>query len=489
MSICHPDVSIPLLNQGRNVAKRSSRPTLWSEAEESDGIVGKICNTIDSGTERSGAEFQPNSLERSGGEYHLFANFSIKQIINTYLEKNDTPSRIENARGNVTLPLESPTNVGDLNRQRCTNQAFFLIDGYQIIKLYELWNDYLPNIKPYYAVKCNPDPNLITILSKLGVNFDCASKKEIELVINITNDPSRIIYANPCKQLNYIKFAEEKSVDLMTFDCELELCKIKICHPNARLLLRIAVDDSGSLVKFSTKFGCKPENIKHVLSKAKEEEMNVVGFSFHVGSECKNPYQYYNAIYECKKAIHILERLGMKCSIIDIGGGFPGNNPYLFYDITQSIHQAMDDFFTEEIENKTIEFISEPGRYFAESTHTLVVNIIGKKIIPTNNNECSNEYMYYINDGVYGSFNCLLFDHAQPTIQTMCENNINTKTFPSKIFGPTCDSIDVVAEKVMLPELHIGDWLYVENFGAYTCAAGSEFNGMEQPIKHYISRE
>ena len=68
-------------------------------------------------------------------------------------------------------------------------------------------------------------------------------------------------------------------------------------------------------------------------------------------------------------------------------------------------------------------------------------------------------------------------------------NNINTKSFPSKIFGPTCDSIDVVAEKVMLPELHIGDWLYVENFGAYTCAAGSEFNGMEQPIKHYISRE
>ena len=386
-------------------------------------------------------------------DYQLFTNCSTKEIINTYLEKN---------------------------------APFFLIDINQITKLYNLWNANLPNIKPYYAVKCNPDPNFITILSKLGANFDCASKKEIELVIDITRDPTRIIYANPCKQLDYIKYAEENSVDLMTFDCELELCKIKLCHPNARLLLRIAVDDSGSLMKFSTKFGCKPENIKHILLTAKEKEMNVVGFSFHVGSGCITPYQYYNAIHECKKASQIAEKLGMKCSIIDVGGGFPGSNHYLFYNIAQSIHQATEDFFAEEIEQKTIEFIAEPGRFFAESTHTLVVNIIGKKIISTNDRDGPIEYMYYINDGVYGSFNCLLFDHAQPVIQTLRENNNKTKTFPSKIFGPTCDSIDVVAEKIMLPELHIGDWLYVENFGAYTCAAGSEFNGMEQPIKHYI---
>jgi diaminopimelate decarboxylase len=407
MSICHPDVSIPTLNEG---------------------MV----------------------------DYKLFTNCSIKEIINIYLEKNDN------------------------------HNAFFLIDIRQITKLYGLLNEYLPNIKPYYAVKCNPDPNFITILSKLGVNFDCASKKEIELVIDIVRDPSRIIYANPCKQLDYIKYAKEKSVDLMTFDCELELCKIKLYHPNARLLLRIAVDDSGSLVKFSTKFGCKPENIEQLLTTAKREGMNVVGFSFHVGSGCKTPYQYYNAIHECKKAIQIAEKLGIKSSIIDIGGGFPGRDlEYIFYDIVESIQQAIDDFFAGDVEHKTIEFIAEPGRFFAESTHTLVVNIIGKKIIHTNDVNAPIEYMYYINDGVYGSFNCLLFDHAQPVIKTLCEDD-DSKTFPSKIFGPTCDSIDVVAENIMLPELHVGDWLYVENFGAYTCAAGSEFNGMERPIKHYI---
>jgi len=392
-------------------------------------------------------------------DYQLFTGCSTKEIINTYLEKNDN------------------------------HHAFFLVDINRIVKLYHLLNDYLPNIKLYYAVKCNPDPIFITILSKLGANFDCASKKEIELVIGITKDPSRIIYANPCKQLEYISYAEENLVDLMTFDCELELCKIKLCHPKTRLLLRIAVDDSGSMVKFNTKFGCKPENIEQLLLVAKKERMNVVGFSFHVGSGCKNPYQYYNAIHECNKASQIAEKLGMKCSIIDIGGGFPGRElEYIFYDIIESIQQAMDDFFAKEIENKTIEFIAEPGRFFAESTHTLVVNIIGKKIILTNDVNAPIEYMYYINDGVYGSFNCLLFDYAKPVIMTMRENN-GSKTFLSKIFGPTCDSIDVVAEKVMLPELYVGDWLYIENFGAYTCAASSEFNGMERPIKYYISRK
>jgi len=431
MSICHPDVSIPN-SVGEIVAYRVS-------SEEAFRNVSPL-----------------PPLNEGMVDYKSFTDCSIKEIINTYLEKNDN------------------------------HHAFFLIDINQLVKLYELWNEYLPNIIPYYAVKCNPDPHFITILSKLGVNFDCASKKEIELVNDIVCDPSRIIYANPCKQFEYISYTEEKSVDLMTFDCEIELCKIKLCHPNARLLLRIAVDDSGSLVKFSTKFGCKPENIEQLLVTAKKEEMNVVGFSFHVGSGCRTPYQYYNAIHECKKAALIAEKLGMKCSIIDVGGGFPGNNSYLFNDIAQSIHQAMDDFFTEEIEQKTIKFIAEPGRFFAESTHTLVVNIIGKKISSTNDGPI--EYMYYINDGVYGSFNCLMFDHAQPAIISMREDN-DSKTFPSKIFGPTCDSIDVVAEKVMLPELHIGDWLYVENFGAYTCAAGSEFNGMERPVKYYISRE
>ena len=116
----------------------------------------------------------------------------------------------------------------------------------------------------------------------------------------------------------------------------------------------------------------------------------------------------------------------------------------------------------------------EPGRFFVSSSHTLVVNVIGKKdVIDEETGEKS--FVYYLNDGMYGSFNCIHFDHARPKICPF--NECNGKLYKSKIFGPTCDSMDKIAEDVLLPELTIGEWCYIENFGAYTCAAASSFNG------------
>ena len=58
--------------------------------------------------------------------------------------------------------------------------------------------------------------------------------------------------------------------------------------------------------------------------------------------------------------------------------------------------------------------------------------------------------------------------------------------YSSVIFGPTCDSIDVISRSVLLPKLHIGDWLYFNNMGAYTSAAASDFNGFTPTEKFYV---
>lgn len=106
----------------------------------------------------------------------------------------------------------------------------------------------------------------------------------------------------------------------------------------------------------------------------------------------------------------------------------------------------MTDFFENEIENNTIQFIAEPGRFFAESTHTLVLNVIGKKkIINDITGECT--IVYYLNDGIYGSFNCIYFDHRKPVILPF--NERDGKLHKSLLFGPTCDSIDLIAEEIM----------------------------------------
>ena len=137
--------------------------------------------------------------------------------------------------------------INDFLKNNQSEQPFYIIDLGEIIKLYEKWVTNFPNIKPYYAVKCNPNPVILDLLSCLGTYFDCASENEIKSVIEYTNDPDKIIFANPCKMSSQIKYARANDVDMMTFDCEEELYKIKLYHPYSKLLLRLAVDDTNSI--------------------------------------------------------------------------------------------------------------------------------------------------------------------------------------------------------------------------------------------------
>lgn len=375
--------------------------------------------------------------------------------------------------------------ISDFFEENQSEHAFFLIDLGELTKSYINWIKLLPDVKPFYAIKCNPNNIILNTLASLGANFDCASENEIKTIIEITNDPSRIIFANPCKMSSQIRYARAHDVDLMTFDCEEELYKIKLYHPYAKLVLRLCVDDSKSICKFNKKFGCNLDQVSELLIISKTLKLNVVGFSFHVGSGCFSCNQYYNAVSDCKKAFDIAKELNINISLIDIGGGFPGIDKEIkFEDIAKSINNGINTFFSTEKKNKEIQFISEPGRYFAEKTHTLILNIIGKKKIINENNEPI--IIYYLNDGIYGSFNCIYFDHSKPIILPF--NERDGKLHKSKIFGPTCDSIDLISDDILLPELAIGEWVYVENFGAYTSAASSNFNGFKTSICKYIYR-
>jgi ornithine decarboxylase len=226
------------------------------------------------------------------------------------------------------------------------------------------------------------------------------------------------------------------------------------------------------------------EQVDELLKIAKTLKIEVVGFSFHVGSGCTSASNFYDAIKTCREATDIANEMNISISMIDIGGGFPGLDRNIkFEDIANSINTGIHDFFGDELANESVQFIAEPGRYFAEKTHTLVLNVIGKKKITVDDEPV---IVYYLNDGIYGSFNCIYFDHSNPTVLPF--NERDGKLHKSRLFGPTCDSVDLISENVMLPELAIGEWVYVENFGAYTVAASSSFNGFKTSICKYIFR-
>lgn len=349
-----------------------------------------------------------------------------------------------------------------------SEEAFFIVDIGKVIRQYEKWLECMPLVKPYYAVKCNPNPVILKVLGDLGSNFDCASKNEIASVLSAVDDPERIVFANPCKMSGQIKYARAVDVDTMTFDSDHELYKIKLYHPNASLILRIKVDDTGSKCRFGCKFGCPMEDVDNLLNIAKTLSLKIIGVSFHVGSGCTDPSKYSEAIENAKVVIDKCTDMGFSADIIDIGGGFE--------DSTFESIAAIVNKYTSEYTG--IKWMAEPGRFMVNNSHTLVVNVIGKK------KTSDNDFVYYLNDGVYGSFNCIYFDHAVPEVCPF--NERNGPMYKSVIFGPTCDSIDKISDNVMLPELAIGEWCYIETFGAYTTAAASTFNGFQQTQVVYV---
>lgn len=358
-----------------------------------------------------------------------------------------------------------------------SEESFFIVDIGKIIRQFLKWKELLPSVEPFYAVKCNPTPLIIEVLAGLGCNFDTASKGEIASVLSYINDPSRIIYANPVKMSNQIKYARAMDVDLMTFDSDHELYKIKLYHPNSDLILRIKVNDSNSICKFSCKFGASLEESEKLLEIAKTLKLNVVGVSFHIGSGCQDPDQFDEAIKDARQIFNIAKKnFDFDFKILDIGGGFIDET---FEATSQIINKSLKENFGDV---EDLRIIAEPGRYMVSNSHTLVINVIGKKekII-----EGEKHFTYTINNSIYSAFNCIMFDHAKPDILPFNERTEENK-YKSIIFGFSCDGADKLVEKIILPELTIGEFLYVENFGAYTSASSSEFNGFKKTDHVYI---
>lgn len=363
------------------------------------------------------------------------------------------------------------------------DQTFSIIDIGAIIRQYREWKYRLPKVEPFYAVKCNSDPIILKTLASLGVGFDVASKEEISMVTNLGTGRDKIIYANPCKQPDFIKYARTQQISIMTFDNTDELLKIKLYYPDANIVLRILVDDTKSKMPFGTKFGCPMENVDFVLGYAKFLELNIIGVSFHVGSGCTDATSYSEAIKRAREVFDKAKNIGFKPYLLDIGGGFPGlssKDEVQFNDITIAINDEIQKSFSSE---ENIRIIAEPGRFFATKCMTLVTSVAGKKCIKGEHGE--KIYHYFITSSLYGMFNNKIFDKAIIKFKLL-NNSESTEHYKSVIFGETCDSLDKIVEGIELSELACGDYLFVENHGAYTLASASKFNGFPLPKTVYI---
>jgi len=250
----------------------------------------------------------------------------------------------------------------------------------------------------------------------------------------------------------------------MTFDNHEELKKIKKYCPNAGLTIRLRVPNIGSVVELSSKFGIEPKEAMPLIDEAVGMGMDVEGISFHVGSQCLNIENYLTAFTVASQLLKSARAKGVNIRLVNIGGGFPAN-----YEGTKVAFPAYAKKLAVEIDRlfpKDVEMVAEPGRYLVAESAKLVVKVIGKAYR-------DGKTFYYINDGVYNTLSGVIFDHCVYHFYSF------KKGIPSisAVVGPTCDALDSVSISENIPDLNIGDLMYVNDIGAYSSASATNFNG------------
>ncbi|XP_065291896.1 ornithine decarboxylase-like isoform X1 [Dermacentor albipictus] len=381
---------------------------------------------------------------------------------------------------------DSVINVArNVIQQQATCEAFFICDVRDLEYKVRLWRREMPNVTPFFAVKCCTDLVVLRTLNSLGVNFDCSNKVEIETVMQLGVSPERIIFAHPIKSVEHLNYAKRNNVTLMTFDSADELDKIK--DKNARLLLRIQGSSVGCGITMNHKFGCSLADACKVLRKARCLNLNIAGVSFHIGAAFKHPTVFQRTIEDAKAVFDVGRELGFKMDTLDIGGGFPGGARKLdsFVELCHVIRDAIDTNFPP---SSCINIIAEPGQFFVMSAYTLITKVVGiKKNFMTVEGKFCEHHNVYINESKCNTINRDLFELMDIHISPLEAPVNRPRDILTTIWGATCHPWDMIVCRSHFFAVSDGEWLVFDNMGAYTLVQASGFNGFGFPRVHYIA--
>jgi ornithine decarboxylase len=322
-------------------------------------------------------------------------------------------------------------------------------------------------------VKANPSPWVIETLAANGVtSFDVASIPEIELVA--AHAPgARMAFMHPVKSRKAISEAYfDHGVRTFALDTHEELAKILDATGGAKdlnLMVRLAVQAEGAAYSLSGKFGVDAHDAPSLLLAARRATQELMGVSFHVGSQCMRPTAFQAAMSQASRA---LVRAGVFADVVDVGGGFPSVYPGMVPPDMADYIDSIDRGFAEMMVHETTELWCEPGRALVAEASSILTKV-----------ELKKGDALYLNDGSYGS----LFDAAHtkwpfPVKLFRAEEDgaseVEGQLRPFRFYGPTCDSLDHMPGPFWLPEdVREGDYIEIGMLGAYGVAMNTRFNG------------
>ena len=334
-----------------------------------------------------------------------------------------------------------------------------------------------------YAVKCNPDPQVLRTVAGAGGGFEVASLPEVGLALAAGAAVEQVLYSNPVKPPAHVAGAFAAGVTRFAVDSPEELAKIAEHAPGAGVFVRLRVDDGASRFPLSSKFGTSLDAAGQLLRDARRLGLVPEGLTFHVGSQCTDVDAWARAVRACGPVLADLLADGVRLRLLDIGGGFPaqyasgGAVPSLAA-LAERVLAAVDalPYVPEEL-------VCEPGRAVVAEAAVLAVTVIGRA-------ERDGRRWLYTDVGAYNG----LMEAAQTAgtmaypVATSRPQRPGAPTVRCTVTGPSCDSSDTLLDDVELPaDVAVGDRLYLSSTGAYSLCYASSFNGFPAPRSAYLA--
>lgn len=355
-----------------------------------------------------------------------------------------------------------PTEIRRLVRE--FGSPLLIVDCERVRAQFRKLRKALPGVDLHYALKPLPHPAVVQTVIDEGGFLDLATTGEVQLAARLGIAAKRCVHTHPIKRVADIRNALHFGVRVFVADNPDEIRKFAPHAQQAELLLRVSFRSPGAVCDLSRKFGCDPEDALTLARLAAQLGIKVRGISFHVGSQTADAGKHVEAIVACAKLLAAArrEKLGA-CDTLDIGGGFPIDYAQRAADIRRFCAPIRAELSKLP---KRVRVIAEPGRFIVGPAAIGVASVMGRA-------QREGHWWYYLDDGLYGSYSGQLYDHARYPVEPLRNGG---QRFPAVLAGPTCDSIDVIAENLMLPHLQAGDLIVGRAMGAYTWVSASDFN-------------
>ena len=344
---------------------------------------------------------------------------------------------------------------------------YLLVDKSKVKRKVNSIGKNIRNSEVYYAVKANPDIEVLNLINELGIGFEIASEGELKILAALGVSKDRIITSNPIKSFKFLRMAADYGVSYFAIDSPDEVKKLRDYCPGSNVYVRLAVPNEGSEWPLSKKFSVEVDVAEELLLYAKKKGLNPVGITFHVGSQCTNMYNWDSALDKAKTLWDRAEKRGIHLSLLDIGGGYPIRYTKNVVPIN-TINKNINKLIYEKFPRKT-RILIEPGRAVVGDAGIFVTRVIGKA-------KRGDENWLSIDVGV---FNGLMESVGGIKYSYIVEGSKDKKLWT--LAGPSCDSFDVIDKDILLPEPAVGNIILILSSGAYTISYASEFNGFSIP--------